>query len=201
MTDEDRTDAPSRRIPANPPQPRARAAATAGPRSHQPLSAGAAGVIILGVVTGALSAAVSYFCGRIHAASAGLMLLLRWAWALALAAVFLLAGYNLWIFSMQHREPRWCRAFEPCLLSLSGPDRGARKAALRNADPIHSAGFSGAAQDVNLLPMLRGTLRRPSSGLSFLPFPPSPRPWPPMHRKSAPSPSTIWHGFSASARP
>jgi hypothetical protein len=35
-------------------------------------------------------------------ASAGLILLLRWAWAGALAAVFLLACYNLWIFGSQH---------------------------------------------------------------------------------------------------
>ncbi len=38
-------------------------------------------------------------------ASAGLMLLLRWAWAMALAAVFLLAVYNLWIFASQHQGP------------------------------------------------------------------------------------------------
>lgn len=39
------------------------------------------------------------------AASAGLMLLLRWAWALTLAAVLLLACYNLWVFSIQHAAP------------------------------------------------------------------------------------------------
>jgi hypothetical protein len=33
------------------------------------------------------------------------VLLLRWAWALALGAVFLLSGYNLWIFSTQHQGP------------------------------------------------------------------------------------------------
>jgi len=32
-------------------------------------------------------------------------MLFRWAWALALAAVFLLAGYNLWFFSTQHQLP------------------------------------------------------------------------------------------------
>jgi hypothetical protein len=37
------------------------------------------------------------------AASAGLLLLLRWAWALALSAVFLLAVYNLWIFASLHQ--------------------------------------------------------------------------------------------------
>jgi hypothetical protein len=30
------------------------------------------------------------------------VLLLRWAWSLALAAVLLLACYNLWIFSVSH---------------------------------------------------------------------------------------------------
>jgi hypothetical protein len=65
-----------------------------------------AGVIILGVVSGrhyppiflVLSAAFI-------AASAGLLLLLRWAWAAALSAVFLLACYNLWVFSTQHVAP------------------------------------------------------------------------------------------------
>jgi len=65
-----------------------------------------AGVIVFGVVAGqhypplylVLSAALI-------AASAGLLLLLRWAWAMALSAVFLLAIYNLWIFSNQHQGP------------------------------------------------------------------------------------------------
>ncbi|MFY9853367.1 MAG: hypothetical protein WAK26_05765 [Terracidiphilus sp.] len=39
------------------------------------------------------------------AAAAGLLLLLRWAWALALGAVFLLAVYNLWFFASQHQLP------------------------------------------------------------------------------------------------
>ncbi|HUX45782.1 MAG TPA: hypothetical protein VMV57_13620 [Terracidiphilus sp.] len=65
-----------------------------------------AAVIILGVVSGGhypplfliLSAAFI-------SASFGLLLLLRWAWALALSAVFLLAAYNLWIFSVMHQFP------------------------------------------------------------------------------------------------
>ena len=37
------------------------------------------------------------------AASAGLLLLLRWAWAMALGAVFLLTAYHLWTFASQHQ--------------------------------------------------------------------------------------------------
>ena len=36
-------------------------------------------------------------------ASFGLMRLLRWAWALTLAAVGLIAAYCLWLFSAQHQ--------------------------------------------------------------------------------------------------
>jgi hypothetical protein len=63
-----------------------------------------AGVLILGVVSGHhyppifLLFAVSFL-----AASAGLILLLRWAWALALGAVTLLAGYDLWVFAVSHQ--------------------------------------------------------------------------------------------------
>jgi lysylphosphatidylglycerol synthetase-like protein (DUF2156 family) len=65
-----------------------------------------AGVIVVGVVNGRhypplfliLSAALI-------TASGGLILLFRWAWALALAAVFLLAAYNLWFFASQHQLP------------------------------------------------------------------------------------------------
>jgi hypothetical protein len=65
-----------------------------------------AGVIILGVVAGRRYPPLFLvFAATFIAASAGLVLLLRWAWALALAAVFLLSGYNLWIFSTQHQGP------------------------------------------------------------------------------------------------
>lgn len=63
-------------------------------------------VIILGVVSGRhyppLFLLVS---AALISASAGLILLFRWAWALALSAVFLLAVYNLWFFSSQHQSP------------------------------------------------------------------------------------------------
>ncbi len=65
-----------------------------------------AGVIILGVVSGRRYPPLFLlFSAGFIAASAGLLLLLRWAWALALSAVFLLVVYNLWIFSSQHHIP------------------------------------------------------------------------------------------------
>lgn len=61
-------------------------------------------VIVFGVVGGGhyppLFLILSVF---FLAASAGLVRLLRWAWALTLAAVLLLAIYNLWIFSTLHQ--------------------------------------------------------------------------------------------------
>jgi hypothetical protein len=65
-----------------------------------------AGVIILGVVEGRhYPPLFLILAAAFMTASAGLVLLLRWAWALALAAVFLLACYNLWIFGAQRVAP------------------------------------------------------------------------------------------------
>jgi hypothetical protein len=65
-----------------------------------------AGVIILGVVAGRhYPPLFLVFAAFFMAASAGLFLLLRWAWAMTLSAVFLLAAYNIWIFSSQHQLP------------------------------------------------------------------------------------------------
>ena len=64
-----------------------------------------AGVIIVGVVGGHYPPVFLLFSVFFFAASAGLLLLLRWAWALALGAVLLLAVYNMWIFSSQHLVP------------------------------------------------------------------------------------------------
>ena len=62
------------------------------------------GVIILGVVNGAQYPPLFLvFAAVFIAASLGLLRQLRWAWALALAAVFLLVAYNAWIFSTQHQ--------------------------------------------------------------------------------------------------
>jgi len=63
-----------------------------------------AGVIIFGVVGGRRYPPLFLiFAAALITASAGLLMLFRWAWALALAAVFLLMAYNLWIFSTQHQ--------------------------------------------------------------------------------------------------
>lgn len=64
-----------------------------------------AGVIILGVVTRHYPVLSLFFAAAFITSSAGLVLLLRWAWSLALAAVLLLACYNLWIFSVSHEVP------------------------------------------------------------------------------------------------
>ena len=64
-----------------------------------------AGVLILGVVGGHYPALFLALAAAFLTASAGLILLLRWAWAAALAAVFLLACYTLWIFGSLHTAP------------------------------------------------------------------------------------------------
>ena len=64
-----------------------------------------AGVMILGVGGRHYPPLFLFLTAGFIAASAGLMLLQRWAWALALAAVLLLAIYNLWIFSSLHEAP------------------------------------------------------------------------------------------------
>lgn len=61
-----------------------------------------AGVIILGVAGGHYPFLFLVMAAAFIAASAGLLLMLRWAWALALSAVFLLSCYNLWVFSKMH---------------------------------------------------------------------------------------------------
>jgi hypothetical protein len=64
-----------------------------------------AGVIVLGVSGRPYPTLFLVFSAAFMAASAGLLLLLRWAWAMALGAVFLLTGYNLWIFASQRQGP------------------------------------------------------------------------------------------------
>jgi hypothetical protein len=63
-----------------------------------------AGVIIVGVVAGRHYPPIFLiFAPLFMASSAGLLMLFRWAWSLALAAVLLLASYNLWIFTHNHQ--------------------------------------------------------------------------------------------------
>ena len=62
------------------------------------------GVIILGVAGGQHYPALFLIFAAVFMASAvGMILRFRWAWSLALSAVFLLAGYNLWLFSTEHQ--------------------------------------------------------------------------------------------------
>jgi hypothetical protein len=63
------------------------------------------GVILLGVFGRHYPPLFLCFAAIFMAASAGLILLFRWAWALAMGAVFLLTCYNMWIFSNQHQLP------------------------------------------------------------------------------------------------
>jgi len=63
-------------------------------------------VITLGVVSGRhYPPLFLVLAAGFITAAAGLLLLMRWAWALALSAVFLLAIYNLWFFASQHQPP------------------------------------------------------------------------------------------------
>jgi len=64
-----------------------------------------AGVIVLGVAGGHYPPLFLVFSAAFITAGAGLLMLLRWAWAMALGAVFLLAGYYLWIFAGQRQGP------------------------------------------------------------------------------------------------
>ena len=60
------------------------------------------GVLILGVAGHHYPALFLLLAVAFITASGGLLMLFRWAWAGALAAVFLLASYNLWLFAAQH---------------------------------------------------------------------------------------------------
>jgi hypothetical protein len=65
-----------------------------------------AGTIIVGVAAGRRYPPVFLvFSALFISACGGLLMLFRWAWALALGAVALLAGYNLWIFSTRGMAP------------------------------------------------------------------------------------------------
>jgi glycerol-3-phosphate acyltransferase PlsY len=61
------------------------------------------GIIILRVVVGHMySPLFLVIAAGFIAAAAGLLMLFRWAWAMALGAIFLIVVYDLWIFSALH---------------------------------------------------------------------------------------------------
>lgn len=59
-------------------------------------------VLVIGVVGGHYPVLFIVLPIFLMAACGGLLMLLRWAWAMALAAVLLLGGYNVWIFARMH---------------------------------------------------------------------------------------------------
>lgn len=64
-----------------------------------------AGINVLGIVSGQVQPAFLIFSALFIAAALGLLMLLRWAWALTLAAVVLLAALFLWKFASSHDFP------------------------------------------------------------------------------------------------
>lgn len=62
-------------------------------------------VIVVGVVGGHYPKLFIVLPVFLLAACGGLLMLFRWAWAMALAAVLLLGGYNVWIFATMHLPP------------------------------------------------------------------------------------------------
>jgi hypothetical protein len=56
-------------------------------------------VIVIGAVGGHYPRLFLVFPVFLLAACGGLLMLFRWAWAMALSAVLLLGGYNLWLFA------------------------------------------------------------------------------------------------------
>lgn len=62
-------------------------------------------VIVVGAVGGHYPKLFLILPVFLLAASGGLLMLFRWAWAMALAAVLLLSGYNLWLFAHLHLAP------------------------------------------------------------------------------------------------
>lgn len=64
-----------------------------------------AGVGILGVAGGHMRPMYLFFSAAFVTAGLGLLLMLRWAWALTLAAVLLLAALFFWRFANGHSLP------------------------------------------------------------------------------------------------
>ena len=62
-------------------------------------------VIVVGAVGGHYPNLFLILPVFLLASCGGLLMLFRWAWAMALAAVLLLSGYNLWVFARLHLAP------------------------------------------------------------------------------------------------
>src|SRR3954447_21388452 len=62
-------------------------------------------VIVVGAVGGHYPKLFLILPVFLLASCGGLLMLFRWAWAMALAAVLLLSGYNLWLFAHMHLAP------------------------------------------------------------------------------------------------
>ena len=78
-----------------------------------------AGTIVVGVVNGGHYPAIFLlFSISFVTTSAGLIAGFRWAWALSLAAVFLLACYWAWTFSLQRSAPAVIQGFLNLLFFL-----------------------------------------------------------------------------------
>jgi len=63
------------------------------------------GSAIIAVVEGKYPPIYLIFAALFITGALGLLLLLRWAWALTLAAVAILSGWSLWSFTSQHAAP------------------------------------------------------------------------------------------------
>ena len=64
-----------------------------------------AGINAVGVVAGQIRPAYLVLSAVFIAAGLGLLMLLRWAWAMTLAAVVLFAALSVWRFSITHQPP------------------------------------------------------------------------------------------------
>jgi len=62
-------------------------------------------VIVVGAVGGHYPKLFLILPVFLLASCGGLLMLFRWAWAMALAAVLLLSGYHLWLFARLHLAP------------------------------------------------------------------------------------------------